>query len=186
MAYKANPETSSWIYRTIVVACFIAFAAVVRIAASLELHSARCYVLFSGAKLGRSWKAFLFPLAALLCGDLFIGFYKLMPIVYFSFCLSVLIGIAFRHRQSFKPLSLATLLGAGQFFLITNFAVWALLGTYPHSFAGLITCYTAGVWFFGNTLASDAVYALVLFGGFALLERISPVLRLPASAGYRD
>ena len=187
MSYKANSETSSWIYRTIVVACFIVFAAVVRIVPHpWNFTPLGAMALFSGAKLGRSWKAFLFPLTALLCGDLFIGFHRLMPIVYFSFCLSVLIGIVFRHRQSFKPLSLATLLGAGQFFLITNFAVWALLGTYAHSFAGLITCYTAGVSYFGNTLAGDSVYALVLFGGFALLEHISPVLRLPASAGCAD
>ena len=113
-------------------ACFIVFAAVVRILPHpWNFTPLGAMALFSGAKLGRSWAAFLFPLDGSLCGDLFVGFYKLMLIVYLSFCLSVLIGIAFRHRQSFKPLSLATLLGAGQFFLITNFAVWALLGYTP-------------------------------------------------------
>jgi hypothetical protein len=132
--------------------------------------------LFSGAKLGRSWQAFLFPLIALFCGDLFVGFHRLMPVVYFSFCVSVLIGIAFRQRQSLKPLSAATFLGALQFFLITNFGVWALGNFYPRSLAGLTTCFIAAIPYLGNTLAGDSFYALVLFGGFALLERFSPAL----------
>jgi uncharacterized protein DUF6580 len=109
----------------------------------------------------------------------FIGFHRLIPMVYLSFCLSVLIGRAFRNRQSFLPLAAATLLGATQFFLITNFGAWAFGNTYPESVAGLLGCYVAGIPFFGNTLAGDFLYALVLFGGFALAERFSPALRAP-------
>jgi hypothetical protein len=54
---------------------------------------------------------------------LFVGFYWIMPLVYLSFCLSVVIGIFVRNRQSPGPLSIATLLGATQFFLITNLAI---------------------------------------------------------------
>jgi hypothetical protein len=59
-----------------------------------------------------------------------------------------------------------------QFFVVTNFAMWAAGGFYPRTVAGLRACYLAGVPFFWNTLAGDALYAGVLFGGYALAERL--------------
>jgi hypothetical protein len=44
-----------------------------------------------------------------------------------------------------------------------------------------LSCYVAGIPFFGNTLASDSLYVLILFGGFALVERLSPALRAAES-----
>jgi hypothetical protein len=64
-----------------------------------------------------------------------------------------------------------------QFFVITNFAVWALLGSFPRTPAGLMACYMAGPPLFRNTLGGDAIYAALLFGGLALAERTFPVLR---------
>jgi hypothetical protein len=183
-----SSDDSPWIHRFVLVLCFVLFAAVVRLLPHpWNFTPVGAMALFSGAKLGRSWKAFLFPLVALFCGDLVAGFYtfKILALVYFSFCLSVLIGIAFRRRQSALPLSLATFLGALQFFLITNFAVWAFLTTYPHNFAGLVSCYVAGIAYFGNTLAGDAFYATLFFGGFALLERINPAFSETEPANYR-
>jgi hypothetical protein len=40
-----------------------------------------------------------------------------------------------------------------------------------------ITLSAAAIPFFRNTLAGDAAYTLVLFGGFALAQRYLPVLR---------
>jgi hypothetical protein len=187
MTRVTNSDRSAWLYRTFIVLCFIFFAAVVRILPHpWNFTPVGAMALFSGAKLGRSWKAFLSPLAALFCGDLFTGLHRLMPVVYLSFCISVLIGIAFRNRQSMKPLSLATFLGALQFFVVTNFGLWALSDFYPHSLVGLSTCYIAGIPFFGNTFAGDALYTVVLFGGFSLVERFHPSLRLPTSSPAGD
>jgi len=164
--------------RIAIILCFILFAAIVRILPHpWNFTPVGAMALFSGAKLGRNWKAFFLPLAALFAGDIFVGFHKLMLAVYLSFCLSVLIGIFFRERQSVGPLSLAILLGATQFFFVTNFAVWAFLTGYPKTIAGLTACYVAGIPFFGNTLTSDALYAGVLFGGYAMVERLLPALR---------
>ena len=75
--------------------------------------------------------------------------------------------------------------GVLQFFLISNFAVWWLLDSYPRTGAGLAACYLAGFPLFWNTLAGDAFYVMLFFGTFALAERLVPVLREPAPAAIR-
>src|ERR1700730_677178 len=178
MRNEVKSERNIPYLRIAIVLCFILFAAILRILPHpWNFTPVGAMALFAGAKLGRSWKAFLIPLVSLFAGDLFIGFHQLTLAVYLSFCLSALIGAIFRNRQSAGPLSLATLLGATQFFLITNFAVWALMTTYPRTVSGLIACYVAGIPLFGNTLAGDAFYAAILFGGYALIEHFFPGLR---------
>jgi hypothetical protein len=173
---KINSETSVNTMRILLICCFILFAAAVRILPHpWNLTPIGAMAIFSGAKLNSKWTAFFMPLSALFLGDIFVGLYKLMIVVYLSFCLSVLIGRYVRGRQTLLPLSIAMLLGAVQFFLVTNFAIWAAgYGPYAKSLTGLLDCYMAGIPSFGNTLAGDAFYAVILFGGFALAERLSP------------
>ena len=52
------------------------------------------------------------------------------------------------------------------FFLISNFGVWIGGMMYPVSLGGLISCYIAGLPFFGWTLVGNAFYCTMLFGGF--------------------
>jgi hypothetical protein len=140
--------------------------------------------LFSGATVRDRRLAFAFPLLALFLGDLFAGFYEpsVMLMVYASFLLSVLIGRLLQNRRTFLRIAGATLLGSTQFFLVTNFALWWLLNSYPKTAAGLAACYLAGLPLFGNTLAGDALYAALFFGTFALTERFVPIFRGPAHA----
>jgi hypothetical protein len=56
------------------------------------------------------------------------------------------------------------LASATSFFLLSNFMVWVGSAMYPHSFAGLSSCYAAGLPFYGNDLISTALVASVLFG----------------------
>jgi hypothetical protein len=179
MFRKMNSGAPLHIFRILLIVSFILFTAAVRVLPHpWNLTPIGGMALFAGAKLNNKWTAFLIPLTALFLGDLFIGFYKLMIVIYVSFCVSVLIGRYFRGRQTFLPLAAATLLGSVQFFLITNFAIWAAGYTpYARSLEGLLNCYIAGIPFFGNTVAGDALYAVVLFGGFALAERMSPAFR---------
>lgn len=172
------------LYRTLLVLVVIILAAALRILPHpWNFTPVGAMALFSGAMLRNRKLAFLFPLLALFAGDVFIGFHKLMPVVYASFLVSVGIGFWLRERRGIARVSAATLFGAIQFFLVTNFAVWAADGLpYPHNLAGLIACYAAGVPFFWNTLAGDALYAGLFFGGFALAERAFPVLREPSLA----
>ncbi|MBM3818918.1 MAG: hypothetical protein FJW14_07875 [Acidimicrobiia bacterium] len=57
------------------------------------------------------------------------------------------------------------------FYVVTNFAVWASTTLYPLTWAGLVTCYIAALPFFRNSLLGDMGFAVLLFGGFAVLER---------------
>ncbi len=166
------------LYRTLLALALIVLAAALRIAPHpWNFTPVGAMALFSGAVLKDRRLAFFFPLLALFLGDIFIGFHKLIPIVYASFLVNVAIGLWLRDRRTTARIGLATLLGAIQFFIVTNFAVWQFLSGFPHTASGLVACYAAGVPFFWNSLAGDAVYAALLFGSYALAERFSPALQ---------
>ena len=174
-------QKENLLYRTLLALAIIALAAALRIAPHpWNFAPVGAMALFSGAIIRDRRLAFFFPLLALFAGDIFIGFHKLMPVVYASFAISVTIGLWLRNRRTVARISVATLFGAVQFFLVTNFAVWAFGLSYPRTGAGLLACYVAGVPFFGNTLAGDINYAALFFGGFALAERLFPALREPS------
>jgi hypothetical protein len=175
------PEKESLFYRTLLALAIVALAAALRIAPHpWNFTPFGAMALFSGAIIRDRHLAFFFPILALFVGDIFIGLHRLVPVVYASFLVSVAIGFWLRDRRSLGRITRATLLGAMQFFLVTNFAVWAFGLSYPRNRAGLLACYVAGIPFFWNTLAGDAVYATLLFGGFALAERLFPALREPS------
>ena len=171
-------KNENLLYRTLLALVMIALAAALRITPHpWNFTPVGAMALFSGAVLKDRRLAFVVPLVALFVGDIFIGLHRLLPVVYASFLVSVAIGFWLRRRRSLGRITRATLLGAIQFFLVTNFAVWAFGLSYPRNSAGLLACYVAGIPFFWNTLAGDAVYATLLFGGLALAERFFPALR---------
>jgi len=173
-----NRENDSTLIRTIAIALVILLAAALRIAPHpWNFTPVGAMALFSGAMLRDRRFALLLPLVTLFAGDLFIGLHKLIPVVYASFLISVAIGRFLSENRTIIRIGGATLAGALQFFLLTNLGVWAFLGTYPHTLTGLGACYLAGIPFFWNTLAGDGLYATLLFGGFALAERLVPLLR---------
>ena len=139
--------------------------------------------LFSGAYFSTKRAAVGVSLLSLVAGDIFTGFHPLIPYVYASFLVSVAIGFWLRRKKSAPRIAGATVAGAIQFFLISNFALWAsAIGSYPKSLQGLAACYVAGLPLFWNTLAGDAFYVALLFGGMALVERRFPSLREPLTA----
>jgi hypothetical protein len=188
-------EKEAVLLRTILIFAMIVLAAALRLAPHpWNFTPVGAIALFSGAMVRDRRLAFLVPVLVMFATDLIIGFNKLSPLVYASFLLSVLIGRAVagarfsasqsqpepsaRSRKRAVPrIAGAIFLGALQFFLITNFGVWAFLGSYPRTGTGLAACYIAGLPLFWNTLAGDAVYATVLFGGFFLAERLAPRFR---------
>ena len=173
-----HSKTDHAMLRTILIFTMIILAAALRLAPHpWNFTPVGALALFSGAMVRDPRMAFLFPILVMFATDAVIGFNKLSPLVYASFFLSVLIGRWLDQRCNVPRVAAATFVGGLQFFLITNFGVWAFLNSYPRTGAGLATCYIAGIPFFWNTLSGDAIYASLLFGGFALAERLAPRLR---------
>src|SRR5689334_12713802 len=138
--------------------------------------------LFSGAYFGRRGAiALAAPLGALLLSDLVLGFYHGQATVYFSVALIVLIGALALKRRSPLRIGGAALASSILFFVLTNFGMWLSSGFYPRTLAGLEACYLAAIPFFQNTAAGDLFFSALLFGGFAMLERIVSKLRPQAA-----
>ena len=147
-----------------------------------NMTSVTAMALFGGATLADRRLAFLVPLCALFLSDLVLGFHSQMFVVYGSFVLIVCIGLWLQRHRSAATVAGAAIVSSLLFFVITNFGVWAVDQMYPRTLAGLVTCYTAALPFLRNTLEGDLFYTLVLFGGFALLERQFPRLQTAQSA----
>jgi uncharacterized protein DUF6580 len=182
-------ENESWIHpRAALIAGIVVAAAALRIVPHpLNFAPIGALALFGGAYFSSKRAAFAFPLLAIVAGDVFTGFHRLVPYVYASVLVSVAIGFCLRRNKSVSRIGAATLGGAIQFFLITNFAVWfSSIGNYPNTFAGLIECYVRGVPLFWNTLAGDAFYVALLFGVMAFAEKRFPALREPLAAESRN
>ena len=128
--------------------------------------------LFAGAYLTikRFWLA---PIVALLISDYLIGIYHPLSMltVYLSFVISALIGRQFLlNKVSSLRVGGFAFISAVQFFLITNLGVWLTGMMYPMNLTGLIECYLMAIPFFGNTLAGDLFYSLMLFGCYSLFN----------------
>jgi hypothetical protein len=134
--------------------------------------------LFGGAMFRDVRLAVAVPLAAMLLSDAALGFHPMAPLVYLAFGLTVLVGVWVGRRRSALRVAAGALCGSVLFFLVTNFnfAYPESHVLYPRTWAGLLTAYAAAVPFFRNTVAGDLFYALILFGGFAVLERLLPAV----------
>lgn len=126
--------------------------------------------LFSGVYLKKR-DALWVPLGAMFLADSIIGFYTptVMASVYGSFLLTGLIGIWLRGHKKPLAIGVAALGSSTIFFLVTNFAVWAASTWYPHTWQGLVACYTMGLPFFRNTVMGDVFYVGTMFGLYELV-----------------
>lgn len=143
--------------------------------------------LFGGARLA-GWQAYAVPLMAMILSDglltLFRGpqYSAGRVVVYASLMLSVVIGrLMLRGRAGAGRIAGAALAGSLQFFLVTNFAVWAAAKMYPMTLQGLLMCYEAALPFFGWTLAGDLFYTAALFGLHSFASRLLPAVEQNAA-----
>ena len=131
--------------------------------------------LFGGAYLKDTRWAILLPVVAMLIADFFLGFHGTMIWVYCSLIIISLMGFLLKNRITLINGALATLGGSLLFFLVTNFGVWASSIFYTKTFVGLLSCYAAGLPFFGNTLAGSIFYSSLMFFGYEQIKRYFPV-----------
>ncbi len=153
--------------------------------------------IFGGVFLKRRY-ALMIPLVSMLLSDYlllyinpfgypFVDFTKIYPVtamfhptiiyVYASFLMSSLIGLGLRKHKNILYVFFGSLLASLQFFIITNYGVWAA-GMYSRDVYGLIESYMMGVPFFRYTLVGDLFYTGVLFGAYGLILNITQNLRL--------
>ncbi|MEX0820113.1 MAG: DUF6580 family putative transport protein [Pirellulaceae bacterium] len=140
--------------------------------------------LFAGYFFRSRAVALFVPLGVMGISDLFIGSYDwhMMAIVYGALMLPVFARGMLRRWFSLDDGAtpwrasaglLASSLGASiSFFAISNFGAWFSYGTYEHTAAGFIHCYVQAIPFFRYTLAGDLLFAVMLFGGYALAMSI--------------
>jgi hypothetical protein len=145
--------------------------------------------LFGGAYFAkRSW-AMLVPLAAMFASDLALGlvnggiYWSYFAsagylLVYACIALSTVLGFGLRGKVGAGRVLGYSLAGSLLFFVVTNFGVWLGSSMYPQNGAGLLAAYVAGVPFFQWTVLGTLFYAALLFGGFELLRRANPALRV--------
>ena len=126
--------------------------------------------LFAGCFLKNRKLALLVPITALVLSDIVLGWHSLVLVVYACFALTLWFGMLLAKRFSASRVLGFALLSALNFFVVTNFAVWATSSMYPHTFAGLGQCFWLAVPFFRNDLAGTLIYSALLFGGYALYQ----------------
>ena len=132
--------------------------------------------LFGGVYLDKK-QSFIIPLAAMMISDYFIGFHSAIVWVYVSFLAIGIMGLWLKNNHSVGATVGATVAGSMLFFIVTNFGVWATSQvTYPHTYAGLVECYTAAIPFFRNTVIGDVVYVGALFGLYETAKKFIPSL----------
>jgi hypothetical protein len=79
------------------------------------------------------------------------------------------LGSTLRKNRSVVRILGAALAGSISFFLISNLAVWAAWDMYPHTAAGLVTCYEAGLPFFRRGVEGDLLFTSVMFAAPVVL-----------------
>lgn len=147
--------------------------------------------LFGGIYLNKRFAIFV-PLLAMVVSDYlllyvnpyrypFFDFSNVYPIqemfhsttlyVWGSFIISGLIGIWLRTRRKPTYIIGATFMASLQFFLITNFGVWAG-GMYSRGLDGLLQSYLMGLPFFQWTILGDLFYTGTLVGIYELAVKI--------------
>ncbi|MFM8711028.1 MAG: DUF6580 family putative transport protein, partial [Sphingomonadales bacterium] len=126
--------------------------------------------LFSGYVFSKKEGLFILPLLSLLLSDLFIqvlyqqglfeyaGFYGGQWKNYLLQLSATLIGALLRGR-SHRSLALGAVAAPTFFFFLSNFMVWLASSeaVYAKSVGGLMTCYTAGLPFYRNSLIGTFV-----------------------------
>jgi len=91
--------------------------------------------------------------------DIVIGFHS---VTFFTWGSVAIIGILSKYfKKSIISRISGAFSGAIIFFIITNLGVW-ILGSYGHTFNGLLTCYTLALPFFGNSLVSTIICSFAI------------------------
>lgn len=166
---------------TILAYLFVVFAALVHLrAVPMPFHFApvAAALLFFGARMPRNRMAT--PLAILIASDIYLTKFTYgyaltwdHAVTWVWYAAMLLLGGTLSRNNSVLRVAGASLMASVSFFVVSNFAVWAVWrDMYPATWNGLMACYVAALPFFRNTLASDLFFSAAFFGvGYLLSHR---------------
>ncbi len=164
-----NPLLSAFPYLVIALAILTRF-----LPHSSNFTPVGAMLLLSGACLAA--RRFWVPLAAIMASDFILTRYVYhfpygseQYFVWLGWAAMLGLGWSLQGRERAWRIGLTTLAGSFSFFLISNFGVWAA-GYYPRTWAGLETCYIAGLPFYRQAASADLIFAAVFFGAWAWLR----------------
>jgi hypothetical protein len=132
--------------------------------------------LFAGSRIS-GFLAYLLPLLVMAATDPFVGGYtKLSPVIYGCFMINVWLGRRMLQQVTAVRVGATAFLCSLQFFVLTNLGVWMGgvargHGFYAPTLAGLASCYSAALPFWGRTLAGDLLFSAAIFGMYSMLVR---------------
>ncbi|MBS1815112.1 MAG: hypothetical protein JSS87_09590 [Acidobacteria bacterium] len=140
-------------------------------------------LLFFGSRLKRDWWQVLPAVAIMACVDVYLtviayGF-AFRPKAYlvswaWEAALVLFAAAVLSKKQTVGRVVGSALFSATGFFLVSNGAVWLFAEeVYPHTFAGLMMCYEAGLPFYRNDAIATMVICGVLFGAAAVLREFA-------------
>jgi hypothetical protein len=135
-------------------------------------------LVYFGAR--RSWREMLAPLGLLIVSDFCLTTYVYhytfnwqgYVITWMWYAAAMFLGlILLSSKTTFVRGVAAAVLGPTSFFLVSNYSVWAGSIMYPHTLAGLGTCYIAAIPFYRNDLVATTIVLGVTLGAEALLRK---------------
>jgi hypothetical protein len=186
--------------RTITLTAVIILAAMVRFIPGLppNLKPISAIVIFGAIRYSNRSAGLALPILLVLATDIVKqllyhsgpgfspGFYLGMEWVYAGYIIIAVMAAVFRGTRSPATIALVTFAGACIFFALSNFGYWLegdVEHLYPRTLGGLWECYMVALPFFRTSLYGDAIFVVVLFGGWYLAELYVPALRpAPANA----
>ena len=155
-----NFERPSWQWLAAIV-LFLAFSRLIPHAPNFTPLGAMA--LLAGACVKDLRVSLLIPMIAMLLSDAIIGFHSSMIFVYGAVALIVIGSHFWLTQLSLVSITLASIISAITFFIVTNFGAWLAHDMYPHTISGLTQAYIAGIPFFKNTLISNIFFTAIGF-----------------------
>jgi hypothetical protein len=144
--------------------------------------------LLGGLYMGRSWRGWALPFAAVIVSDAVLywrwdgSLWRPARLIdYLAFALICLVGRTVSQPGA-GPRVIAVAVTPLIFYLVSNFGVWLAGGLYPPTFAGLVDCYVAGLPFVRGSLIGDWLFASA---GILAIEGLGGLARSKASTTHR-
>ena len=128
-------------------------------------------IMFAGYLIKNKLLRIFIILISQVTSDLYIGIYSSMVFVYSAYVVIGLVSPIIMNTLNTKSVLLTSLVSLTISFIISNFGVWLSSSMYSFNMSGLITCYTAGIPFFDESLISTVIFALTIFSVIKLIAK---------------